>query len=148
MKKYLPIAVALAALLTLAPAAGAVVYVEGTGEPAFTNTTTNTQWVRWQGSSAYESFAPRLEIDSLHFAKLHVRATLPHPRATHAREVRFPGGFQWEAAIQKVIPAVPFQKPGGVHCADEIADAECGCHKNLLGAHAVQFRNCEIGELI
>ena len=62
MKKYLPIAVALAALLALAPAAGAVVYVEGTGEPAFTNTTTNTQWVRWQGSSAYESLQARVRL--------------------------------------------------------------------------------------
>jgi hypothetical protein len=40
----------LVAALTIAPAAGAVVYVEGTGEPSFTNSTTNTQWVKWQGT--------------------------------------------------------------------------------------------------
>ena len=50
-----------AAILVTAAPAGAVVYVEGTGEPAFTNTTTNTQWVKWQGSSAYEQY--RLEFD-------------------------------------------------------------------------------------
>jgi plastocyanin len=59
MKRALLSAV-LATFLLSAPA-GAVVYVEGTGEPAFTNTATNTQWVRWQGSPSYDQY--RLEFD-------------------------------------------------------------------------------------
>jgi plastocyanin len=59
MKRVLLYA-ALATFLLSAPA-GAVVYVEGTGEPAFTNTSTNTQWVRWQGSPSYDQY--RLEFD-------------------------------------------------------------------------------------
>ena len=52
---------AVVATLTLSAPAGAVVYIDGTGEPAFTNTTTNTQWFRWQGSSAFEQY--RIEAD-------------------------------------------------------------------------------------
>ena len=61
MKTFLLAAAAGLALLTVTPPAGAVVYVKGTGEPAFTNTTTNTQFVEWQGSSAYEKY--QLEFD-------------------------------------------------------------------------------------
>jgi plastocyanin len=61
MNKLLLAACTLIAALAIAPAAGAVTYVDGTGEPAFTNTTTNTQWIKWQGSSAYETY--RLEFD-------------------------------------------------------------------------------------
>jgi plastocyanin len=53
-------ATALASLCVAGPA-GAVVYVDGTGEPAFTNTTTNTQFVKWQGSSAYDAY--RIEFN-------------------------------------------------------------------------------------
>src|SRR4051812_22482748 len=52
---------AVAALLVFAPAAFADVTIEGTGEPAFTKSTTNTTWVRWQGSSAYEAY--KVEFD-------------------------------------------------------------------------------------
>jgi hypothetical protein len=61
MKRLLLAVTALTASLTIAAPAGAVVYVEGTGEPAFTNTTTNTQWVKWQGSASYDQY--RLEFD-------------------------------------------------------------------------------------
>lgn len=61
MTRLILAAAALAAFLCLPSAASAVVYVDGTGEPAFTNTTTNTQWVKWQGHSAYEQY--RLEFD-------------------------------------------------------------------------------------
>ena len=49
------------ASLTLAAPATAVVYVEGSGEPAFTRSTTNTQWIRWQGSPSYATY--KVEFD-------------------------------------------------------------------------------------
>src|SRR3954452_13337473 len=54
MKRLLPVFTALALLITAAPAL-ADLTVAGTGEPRFTNTTTNTQWAHYQGSSSYES---------------------------------------------------------------------------------------------
>jgi hypothetical protein len=55
-RPLLVIAVVFAALAS-AGSASAGVTVAGTGEPAFTNTTTNTQWITWQGSSAYQAFS-------------------------------------------------------------------------------------------
>ena len=51
------------ALCAIAPAtvARADVYVAGTGEPAFTNSAGNTQWVNWSGSATYDSY--KLEYD-------------------------------------------------------------------------------------
>lgn len=52
-------AVATAAVCAIAaPAAQAGVSVMGTGEPAFTNSSTNTQWVQWTSNGDY-----RLEFD-------------------------------------------------------------------------------------
>ena len=82
MKKLLLAACVLIAALALAPAAGAVVYVEGTGEPAFTNTTTNTQWVKWQGSSSYDSY--RLEFDHYDNNQFVTTETTPNVAATAA----------------------------------------------------------------
>jgi PKD repeat protein len=76
MNKLLLAACALVAALTIAPAAGAVVYVEGTGEPAFTNSTSNTEWVRWQGSSAYDQY--RLEFDYYDNSQLVKTETTPN----------------------------------------------------------------------
>ena len=50
MKRHLTCIVFLAALVAAAPAA-ADVTVEGTGEPAYTNSTQNTQWIRWQADA-------------------------------------------------------------------------------------------------
>ncbi len=61
MKRLLLTAAVAAASLCIAGPAAAVVYVEGTGEPAFTNTTTNTQWMKWQGAAAYDQY--RIEAD-------------------------------------------------------------------------------------
>src|SRR5688572_26386199 len=99
-------------------------------------------------TSTYQSLAPGLEIKAIHFAKLHVRSPLPHTGTAHAREIRFSSGFQRQATIQKVIPAVPFQQSRRVHCADEVADAENGGDKDFLCANAVELRNRQIGELI
>ena len=61
--------------LAVAPAAHAVVYVDGSGEPAFTNTTTNTQWVSWQGSTAYATY--KLEFDYYNGATFAGVTTMP-----------------------------------------------------------------------
>ena len=55
------VTLAVVAAVVAAGPAGAVVSVEGTGEPAFTRSTTNTQWVSWKGSPSYETY--RLEFD-------------------------------------------------------------------------------------
>src|SRR5262245_25213002 len=99
-------------------------------------------------TSTYQSLAPRLKIKPIDLAKLHVRSTLPDACAAHTGEIRFPGGLQRESAVQKVIPAVPFQKPRSVHGADEVANAEDSGHKDFLRTNAVELRNREIGELI
>src|SRR5688500_18325667 len=49
------LAVLAAIALAAAAPAPAEVIVEGTGEPAFTNTTTNTQYVRWQNAQ-YDAY--------------------------------------------------------------------------------------------
>ena len=56
------IRIALAAFFITAPQAGAIVVVDGTGEPAFTRSTTNTQWVQWAGSASYEAY--KVEFDN------------------------------------------------------------------------------------
>ena len=48
----------IAALVAAAPAA-AEVTVEGSGEPAFTNSTGNTQWVRWQAPGGSDDYRLR-----------------------------------------------------------------------------------------
>ena len=55
MKRHLTFIVFLAALVAAAPAA-ADVTVEGTGEPAYTNSTGNTQWIRWQAPAAADTY--------------------------------------------------------------------------------------------
>ena len=40
--------------------ASADVTVEGTGEPAFTNSTNNTQWVRWQAPGGTDGYRLRI----------------------------------------------------------------------------------------
>jgi PKD domain-containing protein len=55
MKRTLTCLVFLAALVVAAPAA-ADVTVEGTGEPAFTNSTNNTQWIRWQAPEGNDGY--------------------------------------------------------------------------------------------
>jgi hypothetical protein len=49
------IIVILAALVAAAPAAASVT-VEGTGEPAYTNSTNNTQWIRWQAPEGNDGY--------------------------------------------------------------------------------------------
>ena len=55
MKRNLTLIVCLAALVAAAPAA-ADVTVEGTGEPAYTNSTQNTQWIRWQAPAEADAY--------------------------------------------------------------------------------------------
>lgn len=55
MKRHLTLIVFLAALVAAAPAA-ADVTVEGTGEPAYTNSTQNTQWIRWQAPAEADAY--------------------------------------------------------------------------------------------
>ena len=52
---HLTFIVCLAALVAAAPAA-ADVTVEGTGEPAYTNSTGNTQWIRWQAPAEADAY--------------------------------------------------------------------------------------------
>ena len=58
MKRHLTCIIFLAALVAAAPAA-ADVTVEGTGEPAYTNSTQNTQWIRWQAPAAADAYRLR-----------------------------------------------------------------------------------------
>jgi plastocyanin len=55
MKPLCTLIVACAVLVAAAPAS-AEVYVEGTGEPAYTNSTQNTQWIRWQAPSGVGAY--------------------------------------------------------------------------------------------
>jgi plastocyanin len=60
MKPLVALSACLAALVAAAPAS-ATIEVAGTGEPAFTNTTTNTQHVTWDaGSGSIESYRLRI----------------------------------------------------------------------------------------
>jgi hypothetical protein len=58
--KYLNVLISalclIVAALILAAPASAEVTVEGTGEPAFTNSTNNTQWIRWQAPSGSDDY--------------------------------------------------------------------------------------------
>src|SRR4051794_10730560 len=72
--RFIALATTAAALIIAAPAS-AVVYVEGTGEPAFTNSQQNTNWVRWQGSSAYDQY--RVEFDYYTNSVLNTTANVP-----------------------------------------------------------------------
>ena len=59
--KRLTIAIALiTAVLVPAAPASADVFVEGTGEPAFTKSNQNTQWVRWQAPSGVGAYRLRI----------------------------------------------------------------------------------------
>src|SRR5262245_9844251 len=100
------------------------------------------------GAPIYQSFAPRFEVETIQFAKLYVRTPLPHTRAAHTREVRFPGSFQFEATIQKVIPTIPFQQSCCIHRTDEIANTERCSHEDFLSSDAVEFGNGKIGQLV
>ena len=54
-----PALIAIAAVLTLAVSAvpaSAQIYVEGTGEPAYTNSAQNTQWIRWQSPPGTDGY--------------------------------------------------------------------------------------------
>ncbi len=55
MKPLCTLIVSVACLAGAAPAM-ADVTVEGTGEPAFTNSTNNTQWIRWQQPSGTDAY--------------------------------------------------------------------------------------------
>ena len=55
MKRHLTLIGFLAALVAAAPAS-ADVTVEGTGEPAYTNSTQNTQWIRWQAPADADAY--------------------------------------------------------------------------------------------
>jgi hypothetical protein len=63
MRKHLTYGTLICSILVGLAAAGpaaADVTVEGTGEPAYTNSTNNTQWVHWQrpeGADAYRLHA-------------------------------------------------------------------------------------------
>jgi hypothetical protein len=59
MRRLLTALVIGTALLIAGPASAGVT-IEGTGEPAFTNTTTNTQWVHWE-ASGYEAYKTRFD---------------------------------------------------------------------------------------
>ena len=64
-----PLALALLLALFIAAPAAAQMTVEGTGEPAFTNSATNTQFFRYQGSTAYESYKARFDYTENSVAK-------------------------------------------------------------------------------
>ena len=57
--KPLSALIAVVACLAVAGPAMAGVTVEGTGEPAFTNSTNNTQWIRWQAPGGTDSYRLR-----------------------------------------------------------------------------------------
>ncbi|HEX8051617.1 MAG TPA: PKD domain-containing protein [Thermoleophilaceae bacterium] len=59
MKSIVPLILCAVALVAAAPA-HAVVEVAGTGEPAYTNTTTNTQWVSWQAPAGATQYRLRV----------------------------------------------------------------------------------------
>jgi hypothetical protein len=59
MRKRLTYGTLICSMLTALAAAGpaaADVTVEGTGEPAYTNSTNNTQWIRWQQPSGTDAY--------------------------------------------------------------------------------------------
>jgi PKD repeat protein len=56
MRTHLCTLIVICAALVAASPAAAEVYVEGSGEPAFTNSTNNTQWVRWQAPSGTDAY--------------------------------------------------------------------------------------------
>src|SRR5438445_13872425 len=93
--------------------------------------------IRNIGSPTAKALAPGLKINSVHFAKLNVRTALSHASAAHAGEVGFSGHFQPEAAIEQMIPTVPFEEPCGIHRANEIANTESRRDKDLLRPHTV-----------
>jgi plastocyanin len=56
MKPALTAIAAVLVLAVVAPPALAGVEVEGTGEPAYTNSTQNTQWIRWNGGPGIDGY--------------------------------------------------------------------------------------------
>lgn len=56
MKPALTAIAAVLVLAVVAPSALAGVEVEGTGEPAYTNSAQNTQWIRWDGGPGIDGY--------------------------------------------------------------------------------------------
>ena len=70
-----------------------------------------------------QALAPVGEVDLVDLAELHVDAALADAAAADAREVGLAADLEREAAVHDVIPAVPLRHAGGVHGADEVAQA-------------------------
>src|SRR5258706_16064123 len=98
-------------------------------------------------SPARETIAPRREIEARLLSELHINAALANAFAAHAREVCLAAHLQGEAAIEYVIPHVPFGGARRVHRADEIACAVRHRNANLHRADAVHGRDGEIRQL-
>src|SRR4029450_4035948 len=74
-------------------------------------------------------------------AEFYVHAPLADARAAHARKIGFAAGLKGKAAVEDVIPRIPFLDAAGVHRTDEVAYALRYAHGQLHGADAVHFGN-------
>src|SRR6185436_1889629 len=73
------------------------------------------------GASTRQAVAPGGKVNPLLFSELHIDAALADSLAAHARKIGLTADLEREAAVQDMIPHIPFGNPWRVHRADEIA---------------------------
>src|SRR5262249_32256802 len=71
------------------------------------------------GAAPREAVAPVGEVEARLLSESHVDAALTDTFAAHAREIGLAADLEREAAVEDVVPHVPFGKARRVHGADE-----------------------------
>ena len=88
--------------------------------------------VRDIGPAGANSFAPCGVIELVDWSQPDIASALPHVAAAHAGKVGLTAGLERKAAVEHVIPGIPFLNPPRVHRADEIAYAERRAHEDIV----------------